>query len=214
MIAIIGILAAILIPIVGRARDAAKTAHCQSNLRQWHTAWVLHANDNDGWVTPSREYVDGEDRGWVSILGKYMGYNFGPGGQQWMFNGIMDHPGHCMADQHEHGYSFGGFRPENYTSYGYNNKLGESHSPGKPLTRRTNLEGIEPRTIVFGDKDFWQLSGSTGLSSGPVDVMPRLLYRHNGRANAIQAGGAVYVANRNSAERDPPIRMFDPEGGM
>jgi prepilin-type N-terminal cleavage/methylation domain-containing protein/prepilin-type processing-associated H-X9-DG protein len=48
VIAIIGILAAILIPVVGSVRRSAKNSQCISNLRQWSTAISLYANDNRG----------------------------------------------------------------------------------------------------------------------------------------------------------------------
>lgn len=208
VIAIIGILAAILIPVAGRVRAAARVSHCQSNLRQWHTAWVLHANDNEGWVTASR---DGPRLGWISVLGRYMDYDFGTGGYQWMFNGLTDHPGHCLADEWEHGYSFFGFGPHNYTSYGYNNQLGEMPNSADPMNQLRNIESIGSQTIVFADKEFWQLSGSTQLSSGPLDSVPRVLYRHDGRAVTVQAGGAVYMASRG-VKKDPPDWMFDPDG--
>src|SRR5690606_4582396 len=50
VIAIIGILAAILIPIVGKARNSAGRAKCASNLRQCGAALFLFANDNNGWL--------------------------------------------------------------------------------------------------------------------------------------------------------------------
>ncbi len=48
VIAIIGILAAILIPTVGRVRQKARTTQCLSNLRQIGTAAVLYTNENKG----------------------------------------------------------------------------------------------------------------------------------------------------------------------
>jgi prepilin-type N-terminal cleavage/methylation domain-containing protein/prepilin-type processing-associated H-X9-DG protein len=48
VIAIIGILAAIVIPVVGKVRQTAKNAECASNLRQWSQAVMLYANDNKG----------------------------------------------------------------------------------------------------------------------------------------------------------------------
>ncbi len=47
VIAIIGILAAILIPVVGTAREHAKRAHCSNSLRQIGLAAFLYANQND-----------------------------------------------------------------------------------------------------------------------------------------------------------------------
>ncbi|MGC4115190.1 MAG: prepilin-type N-terminal cleavage/methylation domain-containing protein, partial [Myxococcales bacterium] len=48
VIAIIGILAAIIIPTVSRVRQTARNAQCVSNLRQWSQAVMLYANDNKG----------------------------------------------------------------------------------------------------------------------------------------------------------------------
>jgi len=50
VIAIIGVLAAILIPTVGKVRSTAKKAQCVSNLRQWGMAVRLMANDYKGMV--------------------------------------------------------------------------------------------------------------------------------------------------------------------
>lgn len=46
VIAIIGILAAILIPTVGAVREKAKQAQCNSNLRDWGRVINMYANEN------------------------------------------------------------------------------------------------------------------------------------------------------------------------
>lgn len=48
VIAIIGILAAILIPVVGRVREGARQTQCRSNIRQIAMATGLAAQDNKG----------------------------------------------------------------------------------------------------------------------------------------------------------------------
>jgi general secretion pathway protein G len=48
VIAIIGILAAILIPTVSAVRETARTATCKNRIRQWSNAFILYANDNRG----------------------------------------------------------------------------------------------------------------------------------------------------------------------
>ena len=50
VIAIIGILAAIIIPTVSQVRSTARRAQCVARLRQWGTAVRLFANDNKGMV--------------------------------------------------------------------------------------------------------------------------------------------------------------------
>jgi prepilin-type N-terminal cleavage/methylation domain-containing protein/prepilin-type processing-associated H-X9-DG protein len=47
VIAIIAILAAILFPVFAQARDKARQASCQSNLRQYATATLMYAQDYD-----------------------------------------------------------------------------------------------------------------------------------------------------------------------
>ncbi|WP_052361492.1 type II secretion system protein [Geminisphaera colitermitum] len=49
VIAIIGILAAIIIPTAGRVRESARDAQCKSNLRQIGVAVTLYVNDNRVW---------------------------------------------------------------------------------------------------------------------------------------------------------------------
>jgi prepilin-type N-terminal cleavage/methylation domain-containing protein/prepilin-type processing-associated H-X9-DG protein len=48
VIAIIAILAAILFPVFAQARDKARQAMCQSNLKQMGTAFAMYASDYDG----------------------------------------------------------------------------------------------------------------------------------------------------------------------
>ena len=50
VIAIIAILASMLLPSLGKARDTAKAAACVSNQKQIMLAFSLYANDYNGWV--------------------------------------------------------------------------------------------------------------------------------------------------------------------
>jgi len=53
VIAIIAMLAALLLPALERARDAAQRAVCQCNLRQIGCAVALYANSWEGWCPPN-----------------------------------------------------------------------------------------------------------------------------------------------------------------
>jgi len=56
VIAIIAILAAILMPVFAQAREKARSASCQSNLKQIGLAAGMYMQDYDGNVTPCFEY--------------------------------------------------------------------------------------------------------------------------------------------------------------
>lgn len=77
VIAIIGILAAILIPTVGAVRNQARSVRCISNLRQIGVAIRLFANDNNNMMVPWRRETrtgDLKEEGviWTESLLPYM----------------------------------------------------------------------------------------------------------------------------------------------
>jgi prepilin-type N-terminal cleavage/methylation domain-containing protein/prepilin-type processing-associated H-X9-DG protein len=60
VIAIIAILAAILFPVFAQAREKARSARCQSNLKQLGTAIMMYAQDYDGHWVPGYYYPAGQ----------------------------------------------------------------------------------------------------------------------------------------------------------
>ena len=58
VIAIIAILAALLLPVLSRAKDRARDATCVSNLKQWAITWKLYTDENDGY------FMSGTKTGW------------------------------------------------------------------------------------------------------------------------------------------------------
>ena len=74
VIAIIGILAAILIPVVGAVRHAAKEMQSLSNLRQIGLALNMYANEHEDNFPPGYYYVPGEaERIWHVEIMSYVG---------------------------------------------------------------------------------------------------------------------------------------------
>ncbi len=53
VIATIGILAALLLPVLGRAKTKAQRTQCLSNLRQLGYSWTMYASENSGFLVES-----------------------------------------------------------------------------------------------------------------------------------------------------------------
>ena len=73
VIAIIAILAAILFPVFARAREAARSTACRSNLKQLGVAFQMYSQDYDE-TLPVRGYPDGAGRYfyWGHLLQPYI----------------------------------------------------------------------------------------------------------------------------------------------
>jgi prepilin-type N-terminal cleavage/methylation domain-containing protein/prepilin-type processing-associated H-X9-DG protein len=56
VIAIIGILASILLPALARAREAARRASCQNNLKQWALVYKMYTGESPGNKMPPMEF--------------------------------------------------------------------------------------------------------------------------------------------------------------
>lgn len=53
VVVIIAILAGLLLPILGRARDRALAVACLNHLKQLQLAWTLYSGDHNDWLAPS-----------------------------------------------------------------------------------------------------------------------------------------------------------------
>lgn len=53
VVAVIAILAGLLLPSLGRARDRAHAVACLNHLKQLQVAWMLYAGDHNDWLAPS-----------------------------------------------------------------------------------------------------------------------------------------------------------------
>ena len=72
VLTIIGILAAILLPVFNRARSSAYTATCASNLRQIGTAMRLYVNDSGGYYPDPSFYGFGGKCSWPDRIYSYL----------------------------------------------------------------------------------------------------------------------------------------------
>jgi prepilin-type processing-associated H-X9-DG protein len=78
VIGIIAVLIGILLPTLARAREAAKSAQCMSNLRQIGQAFHLYTNETRGWMVPAFIISQGGGgpgiENWATLLvnGRYL----------------------------------------------------------------------------------------------------------------------------------------------
>jgi len=78
VIAIIGILAAIIIPTVGRVRESARAANCASNLRQINMAVKLYVEDHKGMLPAASRPKNEDETGsgttvaWTKAIRNYL----------------------------------------------------------------------------------------------------------------------------------------------
>ena len=83
VIGIIAVLIGILLPALGRAREASKSTACLSNLRQLGMAYMMYANDNKGYLPASSRGGSPLNEDFIhyrgdrdldrSVIGKYLG---------------------------------------------------------------------------------------------------------------------------------------------
>src|SRR5215831_16860159 len=60
VIAIIAILAALLLPVLSRAKAGGQSTACLNNLKQLQTAWKIYETDHNDWFPPNiARVVDG-----------------------------------------------------------------------------------------------------------------------------------------------------------
>lgn len=78
VIAVVGMLAGLLVPVVGAVREKARSTQCMSNMRQVGAASLLYLADQKGHLPSSGHdrNPDGTSRSWRETLKAYLGPTF------------------------------------------------------------------------------------------------------------------------------------------
>ena len=163
VIAVIGILASLLLPALGRAKVRVVSAKCLSNLRQLQLCWQMYVDDHNDAVPPNRSM---QTNGiWRSTADSWIGessalYDTTPRGIE---NGLLfkyDYNRsvalyHCPADKSRVRSLAGTLLPQLRTrSYSMSGCVGGNYSTNKePETARLASEIQEPASLfVFIDE--------------------------------------------------------------
>ena len=217
VIAIIAILAAILFPVFARAREKARQASCQSNLKQLALAFLAYAQDYDElWAVMGYQVPPGGlQRYWYAESGGgSMPYAVAGGWIQPYVRShdVLDCPSIVQ-------------RWEPLTSYGYNMFFG-GYSPGvSGCGNPVKLGTVEypAETALLADTGFFDtVSGRyevTGNACLPMTSRPPPWtinvgehFRHNNTANVAWADGHVKsLPNRYPIERYPQLGYLSPD---
>lgn len=196
VIAIIGILAAILIPVVGKVREGARSAKCISNLRQLQTGFLMYVDDNNGWLP-------------------YGGFNNQIPGmnttRRW--NAAIYHYIFPDSNIQEEGHTWGEITDEIPNIFSCPSSvpglLGFQYKPNllvTPTNERRRLEHFEPSVVLILD------GGGSGpandykidpTSVGTLYAENAVALRHNEKVNVAFIGG--HVSSLSRAEL-PPVR--------
>ncbi|WP_052362086.1 prepilin-type N-terminal cleavage/methylation domain-containing protein [Geminisphaera colitermitum] len=184
VIAIIGVLAGILIPVVSRVRYTARTAQCASNLRQIFMAFELYAVDNKNNWPPVR--IPSADQNFPYLLRDYIPMKSRYGG------GVALNVFMCPQALLEHGKS--GSSHYGVNKWLYKDASGTDHLD-MPMPKSTIM--TPSRTILLADTRL-QSSGtlassiSNGDLPGTIQGTTPSDKRHaNGSANIAYADGHV-----------------------
>lgn len=199
VIAIIGILAAILIPVVGRVRESARGANCRSNLRQLHLAARLYLEDNAQRFPHFNQ--------WYQATGNVLNNEPAGGFREYIVEGLVNpQPGHdidtiatCPT-----------LRSQGAVWSGINHTYAMSNyaSTGSPLSLNTADAITEPSQMAHfmharqqeepSPRDFFYTPFVHG--SGGVGNVTNTAFPHNDTNNVVFFDGHVDTLSRAEAE--------------
>ncbi len=188
VIAIIAILAAILFPVFARAREKAKQASCNSNVKQLMTACLMYAQDYDGNYTLAYLHP-GTSRFWYQKWEPYV-----KNAQ------IFICPAKPSGIGYSHGYGYnirglgGQATPSTYDGFGY--YYDDYDTWNNAVVNESDIKA-PAESIVIGDPGSNSYSGH-GLyliTYGSISYIPVL---HNGGGNyGFADGHSKWLAANN-----------------
>ncbi|RYG68206.1 DUF1559 domain-containing protein [bacterium] len=196
VIAIIAILAAILFPVFGRARETARKASCSSNLRQIGLGWTMYAQDNDErmmrdyLLTPGKTYY-----WWGSYDGVTLRTQESPL-FPYMKNAQIQA---CPSFENTLRVNLG------LTGYNVNHTyLGKSQSLAAVQDPARTMLMADGAQISFSD---YKTVQSSTFSDPPSANFPTFHGRHNGMGNILWVDG--HVKARMPVYRTVPVGSYN-----
>lgn len=218
VIGIIGVLMAILLPALSKARQAAITVQCQSSLRQIGAANLMYSQENRGWYVPLRGTLASldrprwmENRAFCELLNVRVDESTTPVYTPYWRRQLLC-PLATMAQQEFVTIGVPASEAGNYGwihySYGYNYSgkpwgSATSTPPQNPPAFRSTEIRSPAEKIWFADSVQWNMIYSNSmnyLGEGGVPSNAQIAYRHNNGVNIVFADGHVAWMPRNEVD--------------
>jgi prepilin-type N-terminal cleavage/methylation domain-containing protein/prepilin-type processing-associated H-X9-DG protein len=184
VIAIVGVLAGLIVPIVGRVRANARFTGCASNLRQIGILFQLYSQDNKGCLPYAVSAVDGYS--WDYHLAQYAT------NEETKSGAVPVSVFSCPSSDRKSRGTFDG------AAYGSNIiLLGNNHTdpPSIPQTRFASIQypaatylATDSNERTFNRSTTEQQRFLTSLTGEATLTVPE---RHDGRVNMLFADGSV-----------------------
>jgi len=192
VIAIIAILAALLLPTLGKAKAKGDNAVCINNLKQLQAAWIMYSDANNGWLAPNRGITETNQSwvwGWLNMDNSPDNTNTTYIRESKLWSHGADSLGiwKCPADKSTS--MHGGASYPRVRSMSMNSWMGSYHADGTPVPWRgspngkvfrktSDITGISPsKAFVFIDEredsinDGYFAVGMNGFPDNPEDLV-------------------------------------------
>jgi prepilin-type N-terminal cleavage/methylation domain-containing protein/prepilin-type processing-associated H-X9-DG protein len=202
VIAIIAILAGMLLPALGTARNRARSSNCLANLKQHGTGMALYAGDCDYYPTLNG-YINGVSFGfarWKGQLAPYLGIEIKPvlTDNLALRQGVFACPTWNDKD-----FPYDPVNPQYGGGYGYNwggsNLYGVGYQAVAPI--KPNMVRIPSETIATGD----------GRDDGS-NVQSMVIYQSNPTVRHDGAMNINWVDGHVSQLKTSALRLGKPGG--
>lgn len=193
VIAIIAILASMLLPALGKAREKAKSIGCTSNLKQLGQCYAIYCNDQNDWIPAGRawgvDYKNELEYWWMKFNSMMRGYKYSA---RDMYNDykLAHTVMHCPAyDVSKQSYPF--------TNYGAAVGTGFKYDPSVRYPERVKINRVySPSSrVCLTDWGSTYLVSNSQYGFGYADFTVSNLYlrfwRHEKRGNWLWLTGNV-----------------------
>jgi len=198
VIAIIGILAAIIIPTVGKVRDSAKKAQCVSNLKQIGMCIGLYLNENKNMMPYS---VDDTTTGWDQYKAPLplLTRSTSNLDRKAYDDPNANHIFNCPSDRNffRTYVANAQFMIQRISNSGKTMAYTKIPSPS---TKIIVTDGESP-TVVPADPTLANgATGPFGINNNASDYLTKIGSRHGGKANALYADFHVKMIDRTQID--------------